>query len=44
MEFVGEIFKFIFYSLVIVCISKYILVKLLRRIAEIMDLSPKAVR
>lgn len=44
MGFIVEIFKFIFYSLVIVCISKYVLVKLLRKIAEVMDLSPKAVR
>lgn len=38
-----EILKFIIYSLLIVAISKYILVKLLRRLAESLDLSPKAV-
>ncbi len=38
-----EIIKFIVYSLIIVLISKLILVKLLRKIAEILDLSPKAV-
>lgn len=44
MEFLVEIFKFIIYSLIIVYISKAILVKLLRKLAEILDLSPKAVR
>lgn len=43
MGFLIEIFKFIIYSIIIVYISKNILVKLLRKIAEILDLSPKAV-
>ncbi len=38
-----EILKFIIYSALIVYISKKILVKLLRKIAEVLDLSPKAV-
>lgn len=38
-----EILKFIIYSLLIVAISKYILVKLLRRLAESLELSPKAI-
>jgi len=43
MELIFEIAKFIIYSILIVYISKQILVKLLRKIAEILDLSPKAV-
>lgn len=43
MVFLIEIVKFLIYSLIIVLISKKILVKLLRKIAEILDLSPKAV-
>lgn len=43
MELIFEIAKFIIYSLIIVYISKAILVKLLRKLAEILDLSPKAV-
>lgn len=43
MGLIFEIFKFIIYSLIIVYVSKEILVKLLRRLAEILDLSPKAV-
>ena len=43
MTLLIEIIEFIFYSLVIVYISKQILVKLLRKLAEILDLSPKAV-
>lgn len=43
MEFIVEIFKFILFSLMIVFISKQILVKLVRKLAEILDLSPKAV-
>lgn len=38
-----EILKFVIYSLLIVVISKYILVKLLRKLAESLELSPKAV-
>lgn len=44
MGFLVEVFKFIIYSLIIVYISKAVLVKLLRKLAEILDLSPKAVR
>lgn len=43
MELFIEIVKFIIYSSIIVLISKLALVKLLRKIAEILDLSPKAV-
>lgn len=43
MGLIFEIAKFIIYSLIIVYISKAILVKLLRKLAEILDLSPKAV-
>ena len=39
-----EIIKFIIYSLLIVVISKYVLVKLLRKLAEAMSLSAKTVR
>ena len=38
-----EIVKFILYSLLIVLIAKYVLVKLLRKLAEGLNLSPKAV-
>ena len=38
-----EIVKFIIFSIIIVLISKLILVKLLRKIAEILDLNPKSV-
>lgn len=38
-----EILKFIAYSLLIVIISKYVLVKLLRKLSEALSLSPKAV-
>lgn len=38
-----EIFKFILFSLLIVLISKYILVKLLRKLAEALNLSSKIV-
>lgn len=38
-----EIIKFLIYSLLIVVIAKYILVKLLRKLAESLDLSAKAV-
>jgi len=43
MGFIFEIVKFIIYMLIIVLVSKNILVKLLRKIAEIFDLSPKKV-
>ena len=38
-----ELFKFIFYSILIVLISKYILVKYLRKLAEGLNLKSKAV-
>lgn len=38
-----EIIKFLIYSFLIVIIAKYILVKLLRKLAEALDLSAKAV-
>ena len=43
MGLIFEILKFIIFSLIIVYVSKEILVKLLRKLAEILDLSPKAV-
>ena len=43
MGFIIEIIKFIIFSLIIVIVSKQILVKLLRKLAEILDLAPKAV-
>jgi len=43
MSLVLEIVKFIIYSLLIVGISKYILVNLLRKLAESLNLSAKAV-
>jgi len=43
MGFIIEIIKFIIFSLIIVIVSKQILVKLLRKLAEILDLTPKAV-
>lgn len=38
-----EIIKFFVYSLLIVCISKYILVQLLRKLAETLRLRAKVV-
>ncbi len=43
MELLKEIFYFIMYSLLIVAISKYILVTVLRRLAESLDLKAKTV-
>ncbi len=43
MELLFEIIKFIFYSLLIVLISKYILVKVLRTFAESLNLKAKTV-
>lgn len=43
MGFIIEIIKFVIFSLIIVVVSKQILVKLLRKLAEILDLTPKAV-
>ena len=43
MELIFEIIKFIIYSLAIVYISKQILVKLLRKLAEILNLKAKTV-
>ncbi len=38
-----EIIKFFFYSLLIVVISKYILIKILRNLAESLNLSSKVI-
>lgn len=38
-----EIFKFLFYSFLIVLISKYILVENLRKLAESLNLKPKTI-
>lgn len=43
MELLKEIFYFILYSLLIVAVSKYILVTVLRRLAESLDLKAKTV-
>lgn len=43
MELVMEIIKFIFYTVLIVLIAKYILVNLLRNFAESLNLKPKIV-
>lgn len=43
MKLFFEIIKFIFYSLLIVAISKYILVKVLRKLAEALNLKAKTV-
>lgn len=43
MNLVFEVIKFLFYSIIIVLISKYVLVVLLRKIAENMNLKPKTV-
>jgi len=43
MELLIEIIKFLIYSLLIVSISKYILVTVLRRLSESLDLNPKTV-
>lgn len=43
MKLFFEIIKFIFYSLLIVSISKYILVKVLRKLAEALNLKAKTV-
>lgn len=43
MELLKEIFYFIIYSLLIVAVSKYILVTVLRRLAESLDLKAKTV-
>ena len=38
-----EIIKFLFYSMLIVILSKYVLVKTIRKLAEILNLDPKIV-
>lgn len=43
MELVFEFVKFVMYSLLIVAISKYVLVRILRRFAEAIDLKAKTV-
>lgn len=43
MEILWLFFKFIFFTLTIVVISKYLLVKLLRRLSETLNLKPKYV-
>ena len=43
MSIIIEFLKFILFSLLIVAISKYILVKLLRKLAETLNLKPKTV-
>lgn len=43
MDLFLEIIKFLIYSFLIVAVSKYILVKLLRNLAMILDLAPKTI-
>lgn len=43
MELLLEIVKFIIYSMVIVLVSKYALVKILRKMGEILNLKPKVI-
>ncbi len=43
MGLIFEVLKFVFFSLIIVYVSKDILVKLLRKLAEILDLKPKTI-
>ena len=44
MELFWEFIQFIFYAGLIVVISKYLLVTVLRKLAESLNLNPKAVR
>lgn len=43
MNLFFEIVKFIFYSLIIVAISKYLLVTVLRKLAESLELKAKTI-
>ena len=43
MNFILEFFKFIFYTTIIVLVSKYFLVTVLRNLAESLNLKPKTV-
>lgn len=43
MNFILEFFKFIFYTIIIVLVSKYFLVTVLRNLAESLNLKPKTV-
>lgn len=43
MELLVEIVKFIIYSMIIVLVSKYALVKILRKMGEILNLKPKVI-
>lgn len=43
MNLLVEIIKFLIYSIMIVLIAKYILVKILRKIGELLELKPKVV-
>ena len=43
MNFILEFLKFIFYTTIIVLISKYFLVTVLRNLAESLNLKPKTV-
>ena len=43
MSLIWEFFKFIFYTTIIVAISKYLLVPILRKLAESLSLKPKTV-
>ena len=43
MDLVIEMIKFFIYSIIIVLVSKYVLVKILRRLGELLKLKPKVV-
>lgn len=43
MELFIEILKFLFYSILIVLVSKYVLVKILRKLGEMLNLKPKVI-
>ena len=43
MNLLVEIIKFLIYSIMIVLIAKYILVKILRKIGELLELKPKVI-
>lgn len=43
MNLLAEIVKFLIYSIIIVLIAKYILVKILRKLGELLELKPKVI-
>jgi len=43
MSLLVEIIKFLMYSIFIVLIAKYILVRILRKLGEVLELKPKVI-